>query len=437
MSFIQNLSRAVKNTAPVPQTNQLAFGELFQTPKRGTRTAPLEMYSTQGTLHAIVSHLANDTSAVCWKLYKKSTDNRRRYAYDKKDDRVEITDHPVLRLINQPNPYMTLQEFIERSQQYVDLTGEAFWQVVMNSSDSLPLELWPMRPDRVGIVTDPDNYLAGYNYVTPDGMKIALKKEEVIGLIMPDPMNMYRGVSPVQSILVDLDSAKYAAEWNRNFFKNSANPGGVIEAPARLPDADYLDFMTRWQEQHKGISNAHRVSILEGGMKWIPNSVNMRDMQFAELRDVSATQILQAFGFPRFKLGDVQDVNRATATASEISYARSLIKPRLERIKQAFNNDLLPLFGTMAQGIELDYDSPEPEDEDLELEEKKTNASVLQSLANAAKTLVDAGYDPEEVLKTLDLPPMFHKGPVPLQPVEPPSKSVPLVPLPPIPQEGM
>jgi len=60
----------------------------------------------------------------------------------------------------------------------------------------------------------------------------------------------------------------------------------------------------------------------------------MRDLQFAELRQVSATQILQAFGFPKFKLGDVTDVNRANAVASGTMYARSLLKPRLERIKQ-------------------------------------------------------------------------------------------------------
>lgn len=422
MSLIKAISKAVRNTAPVPQT-QRTYTELFQIPKKGTGTTPLETYSQVGTLYAIVNRLANDTSAVCWKLYKKKTDSRRSYAHDGMDDRVEVIDHPALKLLNKPNQYMTRQEFIERTQQHIDLTGEAWWQVASSDVVDMPLELWPMRPDRVSIEVDPNEFLTGYVYTTPDGQKIYLKREEVISLITPDPMNAYRGVSPVQSILTDLDSSRYAAEFNRNFFINGANPGGVVEFPDHVPDSDYNDFITRWQEQHKGTSNAHRVAVLESGAKWIPQTVNMRDMQFAELREVSSTQILQAFGFPKFKLGEVTDVNRATATASEISYARSLIIPRLERIKQALNNDLLPLFGTAGMGVEFDYDSPEPEDEELE------NATIV-ARANAAKILVDAGYDPEMVLMTVELPPMDHTKPVQLQkPVQsPPTDTGPTTP---------
>ena len=34
---------------------------------------------------------------------------------------------------------------------------------------SIPLELWPMRPDRIIPVPDPYKFLAGYVYVAPDG----------------------------------------------------------------------------------------------------------------------------------------------------------------------------------------------------------------------------------------------------------------------------
>jgi len=154
--------------------------------------------------------------------------------------------------------------------------------------------------------------------------------------------------------------------------------------------------------------------VIENG-KWIPTTISMRDMQFAELRDVSSTVIREAFGMPKFKLGDVTDVNRATADASERMYARSLLKPRLERIKQALNNDLLPLFGVSGDGIEFDYDSPEPEDKEVE------DKSFLQK-ATAAKMLVDAGYDPIGVLEAVQLPPVTHTKPVPVpNPTPPPT----------------
>ena len=38
--------------------------------------------------------------------------------------------------------------------------------------------------------------------------------------------------------------------------------------------------MVQWEEQHRGVSRAHRVAILEQG-KWIDRKYTMRDMQFA------------------------------------------------------------------------------------------------------------------------------------------------------------
>lgn len=416
-SLIQAISRSfssISNKAPVPYTQNAGVNEWFQAPQRGTATAPMEAYGAVGTLYSIVNRLANDTSAQCWHLYKKSKDNRRRYAYSGMDDRVEITDHAALKLLNKPNQFMTLQELIEITQQHIDLTGEGWWLLTNGSYGNFPIEIWPLRPDRVSVVTDPNEFLTGYIYTTPDGQKVPLEKESVIQMRMPNPMDIYRGIGPVQSILTDLDSAKYAAEWNRNFFRNSANPGGIIEVPEKLSDEDFKQLVTRWQEQHKGVNNAHRVSVIENG-KWIPTTISMRDMQFAELRDVSSTVIREAFGMPKFKLGDVTDVNRATADASERMYARSLLKPRLERIKQALNNDLLPLFGVSGDGIEFDYDSPEPEDKEVE------DKSFLQK-ATAAKMLVDAGYDPIGVLEAVQLPPVTHTKPVPVpNPTPPPT----------------
>jgi HK97 family phage portal protein len=374
--------------------------EMFQQVQRGTATTPLEMYGTVGTLYAIVNRLSNDVAAVDWCLYKKSSDSRRRYAYDGMNDRQQVTDHPALRLLNKPNQFMTRQEFIEVIQQHIDLMGESWWQVATVSysqDDTRPFQLWPLRPDRVSIATDTHQFLTGYVYTTPDGQKIPLAKEDVIGLRMPDPRNLYRGIGPVQSILTDLDSSRYAAEWNRNFFKNSANPGGIIEVPENLSDSDYRSMVIRWQEQHKGVASAHRIAVLDNGGKFVPGTVSMRDMQFAELRQVASTQILEAFGFPKFMLGEVTDVNRANAIASKMMYSENLLIPRLERIKQALNNDLLPLFGTAGEGVEFDYENPTPADEE-------SDAKILFDKSHAALFLSQAGYDREGILEALHLP---------------------------------
>jgi HK97 family phage portal protein len=361
--------------------------------------AQMRAMGSVGTLFSIVNRTSTSTAQVEWHLYRKAKSGR-------KEDRVEVTSHAALDLWNRPNPFMPRQEFVEVEQQHIDLTGEGWWVIARDSRSPIPLELWPVRPDRMRPLPSATDYLVGYVYTGPDGEQVPLGLDEVIQIRMPNPMDTYRGLGPVQAILVDADASRYSAEWNRNFFLNSAEPGGIIAVDRRLDDDEFEEMRLRWAEQHRGVAAAHRVAIMEQGATWVDRKFTQRDMQFAELRQVSRDVIREAFGMPAFALGEVQDVNRATADASRVWFAEQLTEPRLERFKAALNFELLPLFGATAQGLEFDYDSPVPEDEEAE------NAA-LTTRSNAAAVLVEAGYDPAEVLHTVGLPPMTHVAPAP------------------------
>ncbi|MFE6931758.1 phage portal protein [Streptomyces sp. NPDC057699] len=342
-----------------------------------------------GTLFSIVNRTSNATAMVEWKLWRKAKSG-------KKEDRVEVTSHAALDLWNKPNPFMPRQEFVETFQQHVDLVGEGWWIIARHPGSTIPLELWPVRPDRMTPVPSQTSFLAGYLYTSPDGEQVPLGLDEVIFLRMPNPLDPYRGMGPVQSVLADLDATRYSAEWNRNFFLNSAEPGGIIEVPTALSDPDFDQLRDRWNEQHRGVANAHRVAILEHG-KWIDRKLSQRDMQFVELRSVSRAVLREAYGISAFALGEVTDINRATAEASKAWFADQLTVPRLERIKAALNHDLLPLFGATAQGLEYDYESPVPADPAAE-------AAQLVAKSTAAKSLIDSGAYGPEVLAAMGLP---------------------------------
>lgn len=400
MSILRTVSNVFRNNAKLPETGRATQPFQIAGKKKANDVAAMETFTNNNIINAIVSRLANDTSAVEWKLYRKQDSSRKRYAYDEMDDRVEVNVHPALTILNRPNPFMTRQELIEILQQWIDLTGEG-WINVEYGPGNRPLNLWPKRPDKMTVVPSPTDFIAGYFFETPDGEKIPLARNEMIQLRMPNPLSMYRGIGPVQSLAVDLDASRYASLYNRNFFLNDAAPGGYVEMPDDIDETAFNDFLLRWREDHQGVGNAHRPALLGRGMKWVDARVTMKDMQFAELRGISDDAIMRAFGFPKFKLGIVDDINRATADASEVFYIRSLLKPRLERIKQALNNDFLPLFGVSGEGVEFDYICDEPEDETSESQVRYTNAQT-------AKMLVDAGFDPSMALEVAGLPPMMY-----------------------------
>lgn len=384
----------ILNRTPVPY---VGAGRLsFPFVQRNDAQAQMRAMGSVGTVFAIVNKTSTGVAEIEWTLYR-TRDGRGRIAGE--EDRKPVERHAAIDLWDRPNPFYSRYDLVETVQQHIDLTGEG-WIVISRGrrgTSPIPLELWPVRPDRMEPVPSPTEFLSGYIYTGPDGEKVPLGLQDVIQIKMPNPLDPYRGLGPVQSILVDIDSDRYSAEWNANFFRNSAEPGGIVEVPNTWSDGEFKDFQKRWREQHQGVNQAHRVGVLEGGAKWVERKFTQRDMQFTQLREVSRDIIREAFGVHKAILGISDDVNRANAEAGEYVFGRWVIRPRLGRWKGALNERLLPLFGDTSNGVEWDYEDPtsdSPEQENAERESK----------AKSFGAYIRAGVDPADAAEVCGLP---------------------------------
>lgn len=389
------------NKAPVPYTvNRAVKGSIGYgtTTPTGGMVAQMRAQSTSGTLFAICDRIITAYSQVEWCLFYKNTDNRRVY-HNGQDDRRRVVRHAALDLWNQPNPFFTGIQFRESAQQHEELVGEQYWLIVKNRF-GLPQELWFVRPDRMRPVPDVENYLAGYVYTSPGGEQVPLAREDVIFLRRPNPLDPYRGLGAVQAIMSELEGNRLSSEYLRNFFANSARPGGVIEADQNISDDDFNQFQARWAETHRGVANASRVAILEAGMTWKDTRYTFDEMRLVELKDTTRETIREAFGFPKAMLGATDDVNKANAYAGEVMFARWMTEPRLKRAREMLNRYILPLYGSSAANLEFDYVNPIPEDIELA-------ATTLLARSAAAKNLVDSNlWEGADILRTVGLPEM-------------------------------
>lgn len=391
------MSTALTGRMPVPLSSSRSSVSI-SSGYGGAKSVLLSAMGTNGTLFSIVSRYSNATSQVCWQLYRKSRTGN-------KEDRRPVTSHLALDVWAMPNPFTPLQQYIEASQQHLELVGEAWW-VVQRNAFGWPESMWLVRPDRMSPVPSVEQGIAGYVYRGPDGDTIPLETDDVIWLKMPNPADVGptgRGLGVAQTILAQVEAVNFSTEWNRNFFANSAVPGGVITVPTELGDTAFNRLRMQWGERHRGVSNAHRVAIIEGGATW-SDGPTQKDMDFANLLNVSRDIMREAYAMPKFMLGLVDDVNRATADASSASFGTWGLVPRLERIKQAVNTRLLPMFGPSGHGTgtpdtEFDYDNPVPADTEAETAE-------LTARANAYSTLIAAGVDPLDAADVAGLPPM-------------------------------
>jgi HK97 family phage portal protein len=392
---------ANQSAPPVPYISKwrnATFGIGMPGGNRG-RAEQMAQYTEIGTLYGVVSKLASMTSRVEWKLWKKA-------ASGLKEDRTEVTRHAALMVWNRPNPFMPRQEYVEIGQQHVDLAGEWWWVIARSRlTGGTPVEMWPVRPDRMRPVESNTDFIAGYIYRSPDGEEVPLRREDVIMIRTPAPLDIFRGVSPLAALDADLSQTQVQTAWASAFFRNAAQPGGIIEVDRRMQDDEFEEMVARWEQQHRGVANAGRVAILEQA-KFVPLSYSQKDMQFVETRGLTKQATLDAYGFPKFGLGDVDDVNRATATASLALMAETLTVPRLDRIKAALNFDFLPMFGPTATDLEFDYENPVPPDQESE------NAA-LTAKTSAWATLVREGADPDEAADVVGLPRMKVEKPEP------------------------
>ncbi len=364
--------------------------------------AYMRAYGASGTVFAIVSMLARQTAKKNWHLYREAPqDGRRRYTTGDKgsDQRTEVIRHQAMEVWNKPNAFMTGFMLREYGQTYLDLTGESYFVVQRDGRATFPTGLWPVRPDRMEPVPHTEKFLAGYVYSGPSGEAVPLQTDEVIMVKYPNPYDIYHGLGPIQSILVDIDAAKYSAQWNRNFFLNSATPGGVIQVDKRLSDDEWNEFTNRWRESHRGMGAAHRVAVLEQGAVWVPNAHNQKDMDFAGLRNISRDVIREAFAMHKAIIGQSDDVNRANAQTAQENFEAFLVTDRLDRWRDVLNCFYLPLFGSTGDGVEMDHD-------DAITSNREADALELKEKAAAAQVLVDAGFDPHDVLETVGLPDM-------------------------------
>jgi len=350
--------------APIIGRRFISVSPWTAPPERNTRGF-LSAYGEIYSLFGITLRIATAVGEVKWRLYKGS----------ERSMRSQIAEHPILTLLDFANEFQTGQEIMELTQLHMDLAGKAYWYMPKNQL-GVPSEVWVLPPHLMKIVPSEKEFIAGYIYQSGTE-QVPFDKGEIIRFPMPDPINPYGGIGYAQPASVELDSEAYAGKWNRNFFYNSARADAVLEAEGSLSEDQYKQLRTQWAGQYQGVSKAHKIAILEGGLKYKQIQVSQKDMDFPNLRRQTRENLLFTFGMPLSVMGISENVNRANAEAGDYTFARWLIKPRLTRIKNKLNEQLLPMF-PQAKGVEVDFDEVVPET----IEQKK----------GLAESGVKAGY---------------------------------------------
>lgn len=247
----------------------------------------------------------------------------------------KAAEHPLYYLLHsEPNSEMTSFVFRETLMGHLLLWGNAYAQIIRDGRGRV-VGLYPLLPNKM-IVNRNDQGQLYYQY-EKDGCLYILNRHEVLhipglgfdGLI---------GYSPIAMAKNAIGMAIATEEYGAKFFANGANPGGVLEHPGVVKDPARI--RESWNAVYQGSGNAHRVAVLEEGMKFQSIGIPPEQAQFLETRKFQINEIARIFRIPPHMIGDLEKSSFSNIEQQSLEFVMYTLDPWVVRWEQAIQRAL-------------------------------------------------------------------------------------------------
>ncbi|GAB4511693.1 MAG: hypothetical protein OHK0046_10120 [Anaerolineae bacterium] len=351
------LSKVLRPRAPHLESIAIHNDAQFFPPEIGASHGRL--YQTAPWVYVAVNRIAEAAALTPLKVYRLEGEQR-----------VEVERHPLETLLECPNPYLSRFELLEQTLGMLELTGNAYWFLVGDAAGS-PVEIWPLRPERVSIVPDKARFVRGYVYEL-DGQRIPMDAVEVVHFKRWHPENDYYGFSALAAARLAIQTDRAMADWNRNTFgKDNGVPAGIVTINDFISDSDFERIKREWRTSYGG-PQRKTAFLRGGGITWQDIGLSHTDMDFLKGREANRDEILNIFGVPVGLLSD--NATEANAKVAERSFVERTLWPKLVRIAQKITQDVLPFWPGrhVAEFVDI-----RPTDVQARLDEIKTAYPVL------------------------------------------------------------
>ncbi len=288
------------------------------------------------TVYACVRLLAESVAVLPLHLYH--------YSDGEGSSKEKARDHPLYRLLyRQPNPEMTSFSFWETMTTHLLLWGNAYAQIIRDGKNNV-LSLYPLLPDHVEVDRDENGriyyiYHAYTDEVPGETNKDIYFRSDEVFHVPGLGFNGLVGFSPIAMMKNSLGTTLAVEKYGSSFFKNGAQPSGVLEHPGVLKNPEKI--RENWSDVYGGAGNAHKVAVLEEGMQYKAISLPPEDSQFLSTRQFGVTEICRIFRVPPHMVQSLEHATFSNIEHQSIDYVVHTLTPWLVRFEQAIIKDLL------------------------------------------------------------------------------------------------
>jgi HK97 family phage portal protein len=309
-----------------------------------------------------------------------------------------IEQHPLIDLLNRPNPLQSYSEFFNSLFGYVLLSGNAYILKVGSDLGS-PKELHQLRPDRINIKGSGNPIPEKYEYKVNGRVQTTYEVDQENGFSelkhvkLWNPLDDYYGLSPMSAAAVEVDQFNMSSKHNVNLLQNGARPSGaVIFKPqddagfaVNLSESQRQQLLTDLNNRFSGAGNAGRPMLLEGDFDWKEMGLSPKDMDFHRLKNMATTDIALCFGVPSQLVGVPDSQTYSNVAEARLALYEETIIPHLRKMASDLNEWLVPMFDDRLT-LEFDIDSIPA----LAERKKKTYENVTSAVREGIMTRNEA-----------------------------------------------
>ena len=288
------------------------------------------------TVYACVRLLAESVAGLPLHLY--------RFTDTSENGKEKAKDHPLYRLLYMlPNPEMTSFSFREVMMTHLLLWGNCYAQIIRDGKNGI-LGLYPLLPENVEVDRDEKGeiyyiYHAYTDEIPGENNKDIYFRRDEIFHVPGLGFNGLVGFSPIAMMKNALGTTLAVEKYGSAFFKNGAQPSGVLEHPGVLKDP--AKIRENWSDVYGGANNAHKVAVLEEGMQYKAISLPPEDSQFLSTRQFGVNEICRIFRVPPHMVQDLEHATFSNIEHQSIDFVMHTLMPWLVRFEQAIIKDLL------------------------------------------------------------------------------------------------
>ena len=380
-----------RKEAPVVYYNSLGYDSA---PKIAYDDLATDGYSENAIVYRCINEISNNASRVKINLFRGDQ---------------ELDNHPLLDLLYNPSPTMSQVEWFQALYSYLLISGNNY-MLSVGGDNTPPTELYNLRPDRMKIRSGTRAMPVAYDYMLKGQIVESYDVDQSTGaskvkhIKLFNPLDDYYGMSPMQASSVDIDQHNLANKHNVNLLQNGARPSGaVIFNPkdetgghVQLSDVQRNQLMNDVNQRFSGTNNAGKPMLLEGDFEWKEMGLSPKDMDFIQLKNMSAKDIALVYGVPSQLIGIPDSQTYSNFAEAKLALYNETIIPLLDRIQGDLNEWLVPMFNEQGLELRYDIDSIPAMAEQRKRVFESVSAGVKEGILTRNEAREQLGYEPIE-----------------------------------------